>query len=131
MNSDFIMKVTTTVNCIADVSFTPPSSMPSKLRYEIGAKRNSTVIETFKDSVAQSAQINGICGPTAYKLYLTDAKAQSKSVYPDFITYEEKTRDIQLFTENGLLAGTYYLMLDIFYSLFANEPETLHHYQIV
>jgi hypothetical protein len=46
------MKVTTTVDCIANVFFTPPASMPSKLWYEIGEKRKSTVIEAFKDSVA-------------------------------------------------------------------------------
>lgn len=56
-----------------------------------------------------------VCGLVEYKLSKTDAQMTERSVLPDFVKYDNITLKIDISTSNKGRAGTWYLLLEVFY----------------
>lgn len=107
--------VTTTTDCLTDVDLSFSATFKRDLAYEIGKPLLSTIIEEVKDSKSVAAQVPSVCGPVAYKLTKTDAAMSTNTTLPEFATFDELTRTLALQSTSKDRAGTWFLLLDVFY----------------
>jgi hypothetical protein len=110
-----LIVVTTTTDCLTDVYLSFSATFKRDLAYEIGKPLLSTIIEEVKDSKSVAAQVPSVCGPVAYKLIKTDAAMSTNTTLPEFATFDEFTRKLALQSTSKDRAGTWFLLLDVFY----------------
>ena len=117
------MVVTTSTDCITDIDLSFPVSFKNSIAYEIGRPLTKFKIEQINDSKSLEAQVPAVCGVVEYKLSKTNALMTERSILPEFVKYDNITLLIDISTSNKERAGTWYLLLEVFYKFFSLDPK--------
>jgi hypothetical protein len=89
----------------------------------------STIFDVVDDPM--SADVPLVCGPISYKMYASDLSGVTMTSLPDFVYYYEEDLAFDVYTQTLSKAGTYYLMLDAFYTFLESDKKAYHSKSII
>lgn len=131
-NNEFQLEVTTMADC-SSASMVTDAPVEDSMTYEIGSPTVTTVLPSVIDLISEATQMPLLCGPISYMLYETNSAGTVQNGLPKFATFTGSTRKLDINTSDISLAGTYYLLLDIFYTEFSGPlfPNAYHFTKII
>jgi hypothetical protein len=123
------VSVTTYINCTDARSLPYSEPLPALVTYEIQKPAIQTFFAPIDDPMSKTVPL--CCGPITYKMYSTDSTGKTMLQIPDFIIFIEENRQFDIYATNTGRAGTYYLLIDAFYTFLQMEKTAYHHKEII
>lgn len=123
-NLEYIVPITTYVNCTNARSLPLSAPLPAVVSYEIMMPAVQVKIPEVDDPMSKEEPL--VCGPISYRLYSTDAAGVILTQIPDFVNYVEANLAFDIYSVNTGKAGTYYLALDTFYTYLEMDKNAYH-----
>ena len=131
-NEDYVLEITTVVDCLTNAQLTPSLPIPKTLDYKVGSPNVITAFPPMVDHIAQTLKIPDICGPISYNFTASNDNGDVlyQTSLPSFVKYNPEKRELDIFTVENSFAGSWYFLLDIFYSFFdSSNPSQNFHYK--